>query len=136
MHKYSEIADILGVTRSTVYNRVSKLNFELKGHIKTRNRVKYITDEGLDILRLYNSTVQLDNNLYSNKDSEHLNALIQLKDEQIEYLKKQYEMQTELLQNSQILLKQEQDKFLMLELYNENQKMTWWEKLFKTKKQE
>lgn len=50
-YSVQEVSNILQVTRATVYNRIDKMK-ELNKHVKIKDNVKYIDDEGLELLKV------------------------------------------------------------------------------------
>lgn len=146
-YKISEIVDIIGVSKATVYNKIGSLQDLLRNHINIRKGVKYVDYEGFSIIKdsIGFSKVQytdlkedptkepetIDISIVSNKIEtlENNDKLIESLETQLEYLKsviaekdKQLEVRdtqiigmTKLVENSQVLLRQQQDKILFLE---------------------
>jgi len=119
LYKIAQASEILGVSRSAIYKKLDKYKVELKGCIRTRKGLKYITEEGLDFLKLSTELPPVDNQRDKTVDNlvetEHLKLLIIDKDKQIEQHIKEKENLMELLRNSQVLMKQEQNRILLLE---------------------
>ena len=139
MFKVIEVAEKLKVSKVSIYNKVNQNKDILKQHVKKVKSVTYITDEGLEIIEklfckdnefktlnnddnsLNNDTVKQDNSMveeFKTLYDERINDLkVQIdglnKDK--ENLHQQIDKLTELNKNAQILIKQEQDKVLLLE---------------------
>jgi DNA-binding Lrp family transcriptional regulator len=116
-----ETATKLNISRMTVYKKIDKLT-ELKKHIKIKNGKKYLTDNGIEIIKL-----SLEN--YKEVTPE-LTVILQRqleelkieRDNQVKYLQfqietkdKQLESKDELLKNFQVLLGHEQQAKALLE---------------------
>lgn len=134
----SEIADMLCISKVAVYKKLNKqLKNELTNHIKLVDGVKYITDEGLQVIKDSIDINLVNNQVYENKstddiDKSNLDDLTRLKDLQEDYINslkdqlnllkeqlktkdiqlenkdRQLESKDELLKNFQILLKQQE----------------------------
>lgn len=139
MFKVVEVAEKLKVSKVSVYNKINQNKGLLKPHIKKVKSVTSITNEGFEILeKLFskdNESKDLhdkDNFLNSKAETQDNAMIIEFKEiykERIKDLKVQIEglnkdkenlthqvqEQTELNKNFQILIKQEQDKVLLLE---------------------
>ena len=51
VYTIAEIADIIGVSKATIYNKLNSLKGILRNHIKVRKGVKYLTSEGVNIIK-------------------------------------------------------------------------------------
>ena len=124
----SEISKKLTVSKQCISKKLKTLNEELKPFIIIKNNIKYLNQEGLDII---NNNLNPDNNLndlnnlnnvliesyknqiedLKNKHNEHVNDLNKM----IKHLQTDSNNKNELLKNMQILLKEEQNKTKLLE---------------------
>jgi predicted transcriptional regulator YheO len=144
----SEIAKMLCVSRQTVYNKIDKLN--LQQHIQESDKGKILSEEGLNILKKalgftvstvniqskpVNDSKYMDSYIDTLKSEiEHLRAVIiekdrqsTEKDKQLCEKDKQIESLTRLIENGQILQRQQQDKILLLEDSQTKQKSSFWD---------
>lgn len=91
----SEIAEKIGKSKTSVYNRISKLKVELKPHKKILNGVIYYDEEGFEIIKDsysdVSSTFKGVNKTTIKIESDYLNQLLSEKDKRIEELTKQLE---------------------------------------------
>lgn len=139
MFKVSEVAEKLGVSKVSVYNRVNQNKEMFKPHLKKVKSVTYIDNKGFEMLKKLfskdNSFTTLQDEvktLYNEPETQDFSMYIEFKQvyeerindlkEQVEELKKDKENMinqigqlTELNRNAQILIKQNQDKVLLLE---------------------
>ena len=144
-----EVSEKLNTSKVTVYKKINSVK-ELTEFITVKNNVKYINEEGLEFLRELiskqvnsNEFKEVKNNTDKNTyKSSYENAFNYLQEDYINTLKKQIEekdkqleekdkiirKQMELNENNQILLKQEKERFLMLEEMNQK---SIWQKIFK-----
>ena len=103
--KVSDIAIKLGKSKTSVYNRISKLKIELKPYKKTLNGVVHYDEEGFEIIKNSYSDVSRSfkgvNKPTNNLESNALNLLMLEKDKQIERLEKQLEYQSILLEKKE-----------------------------------
>jgi cellobiose-specific phosphotransferase system component IIB len=150
-----EIANILKITPQTIYNKLNnKAIFkELKQFVKKDGKHKYITIEGVEVLKRHlNIYKKMDNDFDSTRqaetepslDNKHLkasqtkvdNELIDTLKSQIEYLKEHTRQQLEakdkqidtlmrLNENNQSLLMQTQKKVELLEQDTKANKSIW-----------
>lgn len=51
MYRVIEVADILGVSKVTVYKKIELLKPEIMGHIKNEDGVIYINDNGVQLIK-------------------------------------------------------------------------------------
>ena len=139
MYSVKEISEILNVSKVTIYNDLKRFKSELKPYLTTRNKVKYLSQDGLDklsSLKQLNSEVKTDFNQTLNnnietelreriKDSKEevkfLKRQLEISQKQLEISQKQLEDSQRLHEHTQILLKQSQEKNSLLET-QENEK--------------
>lgn len=163
MEKISVIAELLNVSKATIYRKIESL--KLQHNVKVVNGVKYIDKKGLQILKQNKNNIDIvppcENNPFSDKEiivhdkdmlmlkneTEHLKRELQAKEEHISTLKGEtlllhetlkHEQETlrneqeagkdlrKLIENSQVLLKQQQDKILFLENPTVKEKKSIW----------
>jgi predicted DNA-binding protein YlxM (UPF0122 family) len=130
----SEIAEKLNVSKQCIYNKLKILKTELNSHIYIRNGVKYLTKEGYKIIDTslnYDNadTIKNDPNNEFNL-STHKNEIENIKTiyekrivdlkEQISYLQKESLEKNRLLENMQVLLKEQK----LIE--SKTKKKSWW----------
>lgn len=93
MFKVSEIALKVGKSKTSVYNRISKLKTELKPYKKTLNGVVYYDEEGFEIIKNSYDDISRSfkgvNKPTNNLESDLLDRLLLEKDKRIEELTKQ-----------------------------------------------
>jgi transcriptional regulator of acetoin/glycerol metabolism len=120
--RIAEVAKLLGVSRQTIYNKIDKEN--LHHFTKDTDKGKVINAEGITALKgiLFpaNETVNGQSNF--GDDSKYVDTLIDSLKSENTHLKamnieqsKQLDNLTRLLENSQVLLKQHQEKVFLLE---------------------
>lgn len=131
----SEVAKLLGVSRQTIYNKIDKGN--LQRFTKDTDKGKVISAEGIDVLKgiLFpaNETVNGQSNFAN--DSKYVDTLIDSLKSENTHLKtmnfeqsKQIDNLTRLLENSQVLQKQQQDKIFLLEDSQGKEKSSFWDR--------
>jgi Leucine-rich repeat (LRR) protein len=161
-YKISEIVDSIGVSKATVYNKLSSLKDILRNHVKVRKGVRYVDYEGFQIIKnsigfskeqYTDFTTPLTENLIPEvenidniddssklesleindkylesleKQIEYLKSIITEKDKQLETRDLQINDMTKLVENSQVLLKQQQEKILFLESPPVKEKRSFW----------
>lgn len=152
MVKISVIAEMLNISKPTVYRKIEKL--KLQKNVKVINGVRYIDSKGLEILKQKTNNeiiispdekkslsdkenvIHEKESLTVNMEIEHLKRELKAKDEHIATLKNEtillhetlkHEQETlrneqeagkdlrKLIENSQVLLRQQQDKIFLLE---------------------
>lgn len=127
----SEVAKLLNVSRQTVYNKINSQ--DLQPYIHDTDRGKILLEEGFQILKtMLGSTVNLQSKPVN--DSKYIDTLIDSLKSENENLRrivvdqsKQIENLTKLIENSQVLLKHEQEKnALLLESSEEKSKRRIW----------
>lgn len=137
-----ECLDILNISKATLYSRINLNKVSLNQYISMKNGKKYITSEGLELIKCLNnssdyvqtSSDSLENKLMNalkeqieelKKDKERLFAELEIKNKQIED-------QNRMLENNQIIIQQSQQKifFLESEEQKKNNKHTWWKRIF------
>lgn len=136
LYTITEAAKQLQVSRVTVYKKIESIK-DLKSHVKIKNNIKYIDDTGLDIIKLsmannsdskvdteeeIDEAVKQSNETYSEQFTDLQDKYINSLQSQIEYLKNELEVknklisdQARMIENSQVLLRDNQQKILMLE---------------------
>jgi hypothetical protein len=156
-YKISEIVDDIGVSKATIYNKLSSLKDLLRNHIKVRKGIRYVDYEGFRIIK--NSigfskeqytdlkenltlepeyvgsvddsskleTLENSNKLIESLETqlEYLKSVISEKDKQLSASQEQTANLTRLLENSQVLLKQQQEKILFLESPPKEKRSIW-----------
>jgi DNA-directed RNA polymerase specialized sigma subunit len=112
MYKVSEVAKIAGITVSAVYKAIGRLNGK---YMESINGVKHINEDGYKILMEKFAVKKEDKYKSQNNDNIIQSLLNQLeeKDKQISAKDNQIETLMEQARNYQILLKAEQDRFLL-----------------------
>lgn len=151
MFSVSEVAKKLNVARVTIYRNIETP--ELQQYVTVKNNVKYIDSTGLDLLKeklgcntkqecnSNNETTDLLHQLQLlQAETEHLKRELESKDKHIDTLTGETQMLHDMLQheresgkdlrrlieNSQVLLKQQQDKILLLENPEPKEKRAIW----------
>lgn len=112
LYNVNELSTLFKVSKVTVYKKLDTVK-DLKQFIKVKNKVKYLSEEGLEIL-----SRQFSNKEFNTTDSpEDKNNIETLLKSQVEYLQeqlkekdKQLERMQVLLLNNQKLLETRQDK--------------------------
>lgn len=144
--KVVEVAELLGVSRGTIYKKIKKLSPKLDNHVFKQHNTTYIDNTGIDILK-NNISVQDDTKVYTREHETIEKSVVssetdRLKDELIEDLKRQVkrleeevDLKNQQFSNFQVLLKQEQDRSLLLEHQLDEKAETEmhksiWERLF------
>lgn len=135
--KIAEVAELLGVSKKTIYRRVDSLSLIDKGHVKVVGKEKDVDLEGVELIRLSvdsgltkdktkdNFTVDTvttleDHAIESYKSmlkeqKELYERLLLEKDSLIDDLRKDKDRLMQMQENSQVLLGREQEKILLLE---------------------
>lgn len=112
-----EAVQELKISKATFYNRINKYKQDLKNEIYLKDGKKYISVHGLEILKSNSCLNSLDNCLDSENNTKNDETLQKendfLKNQLIEK-DKQIQTLSRLIENSQILLKQEQQAKLLL----------------------
>jgi predicted DNA-binding protein YlxM (UPF0122 family) len=153
MYSISEISKMIGVSRQSIYKKIDKEG--LQEYLIDGEKGKVVTDEGLDVLKgLFSEyldskpdTDNLQEKNSSTTDNLQADYIDSLKSD-IEYLKgvisdereslrdiisdqsQQITSLTRLLENSQVLLKQQQEKILFLESPPVKEKASFWSSIF------
>ena len=163
MYTVSEVAKMLSVSRVTIYRNIETT--ELQQHVTTKNKVKYIDDKGFDLLKekLGCNIMQQENSNIGVTEPSHDLHLLQMLQLEAEHLKRELEAKDKhidtltnetamlqgmlqheqeagkdlrkLIENSQVLLRQQQDKIFLLEsppAPQDNSKKSIWS-IFKRK---
>lgn len=137
MYKVSEIAEKLNVTRQGVYYWIKKLDKELKPHLYKRDGATVVDDEGLELLKekmeskedfTGDSTEEENNSGNASANGELLDYIETLKN-QLNRKDEQIDKLTDLVQNSQVLIRENQQRIEQLEGEVKEQKESWWERL-------
>lgn len=167
LYTVTEISELLGFSKVTIYNKIKSLKLELKPYIKHKKGVLHIDDKGLLILKedlglkdiksalnddgtLNDENIDSNNNLEDFKDINYLiktiNETVKTGQEnyinsllnQIEILKSELDKKDDqlnntlrLLENSQVLIKQDKEKILMLESKEQKEKRGIFSNIFK-----
>lgn len=149
MYTVADVARIIGVTRQAVYRKMDKE--ELHPYLKDSAKGKMVTEKGFTILKgmfsdyleskqAPDTEQQKNSNRTDNLQSDYIASLKaeienlkQINAVQAEHLKQitidnsqQMNSLTQLLQNSQVLLKQQQDKIFLLENPGDKEKFSLW----------
>jgi len=140
----AEIADKCGVSRVAIYKRINDtMKEELKPFVVKKENVTHLLPEGVELIEqsfankqdIKGENESTDSDTSVSSDSkEILERLNRLESEYIDTLKQelkrkneQLEKKDELLQNFQVIVRQNQER--IAELEGEVQKQSWWEKL-------
>ncbi|EKD94253.1 MAG: hypothetical protein ACD_26C00150G0005 [uncultured bacterium] len=148
LYSVLEASKLLNVTRKTIYDKINVLK-EIKTEVKTKNNIKYLTEQGISLIRLSltkqndytESNENLNDNLcdsYIKSDSpsytdihnliETLKNELIVKNKQIESLTDALSHSQKLNENNQVLLQQSHQKVFLLEQKKEEK--PWWKKIF------
>jgi len=127
-YSINEALEILDISKATLYHRMDKHKQKLEGRMFTKKGKRYISIEGLEFLKICESLDSTDNNLNSLDGKENYNVdVFEVLKAEIEFLKSQIiekdnQIQTlsKLVENSQVLLKNEQQTRLLLTDSKEN----------------
>jgi predicted nucleic acid-binding protein len=134
----SEIAEKIGKSKTSVYNRINKLKVELKPYQKTLNGVIYYDEEGFEIIKNSYENVSSSfkgvNKPTNNLESDLLDCLLSEKDKRIEELKKQLEDKDKALtkaldladRTQHLLAMEKKEKQMLLELPQEPVRKSIW----------
>lgn len=145
MYKVIEVANSLGVSKVTIYNKINHLKQEIKPHVYKKKGITYVDDTGVELIRKALGVNQGVNHLeievnskevVSNENEDKSSVVKELTHKidslqdgyinsltgQINHLKKELEIKNEqlntkdeLIRNFQILLKEDKDRILLLE---------------------
>lgn len=137
LYTVAEVSEQLGVSKQTIYTKLNTFKKDLKPYIRIQNNTRYIESEGIEIIKNSIQANQFNSsNLKYDESEDELEELRVLKNEyfqdlkqQIEYLKVELEKRdrqleskdkqiislNDLVRNSQVLLKQEQEKKLLMQ---------------------
>lgn len=133
MKKVSEVAELLGVTRQTVYNHIKKLDKDIKEYVYSNEGAKIIDNkgflmikasiEGKDDLKFYlkeNSKKEQD--YHSDREKETLKELKDTLKEEIKRLEKELEVKNEQikrlngqLESFHMMIRSKEEKIYQLE---------------------
>jgi hypothetical protein len=130
LYSVKEVSEVLNLSLVSVYKKFKKP--EIKPYIVKKEGIKYISEEGLEILKGLkdNSENTGQSKQHNNADDGILNDYINHLKEQLKQKDTQIQQLIELNKNNQILLKQEKDKVLLLE----EKKKPFWSRLFNKEK--
>jgi len=144
MYSISEVSKIIGVSRQSIYKKVNKEG--LQEYLVNGEKGKVITEKGLSVLKKlfseYLDSKPEDDNLQQkncsptdNLQGEFTTDYIASLKAEIHHLKgiisdqsQQTTSLTRLLENSQVLLKQQQDKIFLLEDSQGKEKTSFWDR--------
>ncbi|EKD99357.1 MAG: hypothetical protein ACD_22C00284G0007 [uncultured bacterium] len=156
MYSVSEVAKMLNVSRVTIYRNIE--TEELQRYVTVKNKVKYIDLTGIDLLKEKlgcntkqecNSNIETTDVLHQlhklqmlQTETEHLKRELESKERHIDTLTNettmlhsmlQHEQEAgkdlrKLIENSQVLQKQQQEKILMLEDSHTKEKSSFWDR--------
>ena len=154
MLKVAEVAELLGVSKVTVYNKLKLHSKELKPYLSKLKGVIHIDNEGLEVIRdslnlqgeVKTEDIKADRETtYSPDNTEALNEILRVKNERLKDLKEHIKHlesqaqekdnlisdQSRQLEQFQILLLNEKEKTKLLETEQEKQPAgpTMWERL-------
>jgi hypothetical protein len=145
------VSKILQVTRATIYNRIEKMK-DLNKHVKLKDNVKYIDEEGVSLLRVSmnkqercQSELKPEEIIIENVDNskvvgdyttiqkliETLEKQLEIKDRQLEAKDEQIKALTETIGNNSKFQMMLENKNLMLEqkdrsIHPEQRRKPWW----------
>jgi predicted oxidoreductase (fatty acid repression mutant protein) len=144
MFTIKQAAEKLKVSRQSIYNKIDSQ--QMKAFVINGQKGKLIKEEGLEVLaNLINSPSDSKKDSTSDsKQEESLTSVLQVKDDYIRSLKEQLsdykeqlskkdeqiETLSRLTENTQILLKVEQEKLLALENQDQKRKRSFLNRLF------
>lgn len=154
MLKVAEVAELLGVSKVSIYNKLKLYSKELKPHLSKLKGVLHIDSEGLEIIRdSFNLQGEVKTEdlgpgrevTHKIGNAETLNEILKIKDERLKDLKEHIKHledqiqgkdnlisdQSRQLEQFQILLLNEKEKTKLLETEKEKQPAgpTMWERL-------
>lgn len=140
MKKVSEVAELLGVTRQTVYNHIDKIDKQINSHIYIKEGVKVIDEQGIELIKSSIDgkdifTEEFTEDLQQQDDpqndnvkealQDHINSLkseidrleneLQEKNKQLDKKDQLLDNKDQLMQNFQIMLQKKEDKIYQLE---------------------
>lgn len=156
MYRIVEVAEMFKVSKVTVYNYLKEYSKEFKPHLHKIKSITHIDNTGIELLKEYMSlkgdfkevnTKEQKENINNTPNSEYIELLREFKDfkqtyvkdlkEQIKTLKgeievknNQLENKDKLLENMQVLIKQQQEKTLLIEEQKEDKKSIF-QRIFK-----
>ncbi|MGO1469962.1 MAG: hypothetical protein ACTHW2_08065 [Tissierella sp.] len=156
MYRVVEVAELLKVSKVTIYNYLKEYSKELKPHLHKVKSITHIDNTGIELLKEYMTlkgdfkeinTNEIKDNINNTPNTEYIELLNEFKEfkqtyvkdlkEQIETLKgeievknNQLENKDKLIENMQVLLKQQQEKTLLLEEQKEDKKSIF-QRIFK-----
>lgn len=148
LYSVQEASKLLNISRVTIYNKIDKVK-DLHAHIKVKNNTKFITPEGIELIRqsiidnnqskAFASEQTINQEIPEQKQdtSRVVNGSKPLQDDVIKLLKEQIldlqkdkenlhnrlEQQMNQHQNTQVLLRQAQDQVFLLESGNDKKEV-------------
>lgn len=90
MLKVIEVANLLGVSKVTIYKKMEKFKKELKPHLHKKRNITFVDDDGVEIIRqsLIENNVIFEKNDIENQVRELEEELLRTKD-QLEWMNNQ-----------------------------------------------
>lgn len=135
--KIAEVADLLSVSKKTIYRKIDTLTLMSKGHVKIKGKTKDVDLEGVELIRLSlvkghdkdmaNKIVTVERvtklEEYAIESYKQLlkeqkglyDKMLAEKEQLIDDLRKDKNRLMQMQENSQVLLVREQERVLMLE---------------------
>jgi lipopolysaccharide biosynthesis regulator YciM len=88
--KVIEVANLLGVSKVTIYKKMEKFKKELKPHLHKKRNITYVDDDGVEIIRqsLIENNVIFEKTDIENQVKE-LSAQLEKKEEQLNWINNQ-----------------------------------------------
>lgn len=141
MYTIAEIAEVLNVSKVTVYNKLKQLEDKVNLDLTVKEGVKYLNENGFNLIKeslkekpiLKKETQIIDMSIVLGLKDENINLLkMQIDDlkSQLHEKDKQLEVKDRLIENMQFLLKDSQKNILLLQ----SEKKGFWAKIFNKKK--
>ena len=147
MKKVSEVAELLGVTRQTVYNHIDKIDKEINSYIYIKEGVKVIDKKGIELIKAsidgkdiftkeFTEDLQKQDDIQNDNVKEalqdHIDSLkseIERLEKELKEKNKQLDNKDQLMQNFQVMLQNKEDKIYQLEGEVEEQKQSILDKI-------
>lgn len=119
MYRVIEVARMLGVSKVTVYKKISKNKKSLKNHVHTRSNITYIDDAGVEIIKNTIDPVSGGQD-YSDLEirqmvMDDLSNTIVLLNQQVEIKKKQIQKRDDIIEHYKSTLKSIRGRIQYLE---------------------
>lgn len=127
LYTVSQVAEIFKTSNVTMYKKIKKLEKELENEQIKNGRTTYLTEKAIEIIREntfmdFNNEDEEDPGAEDPKEIKEDDRLINRLENEVEYLRglikerdEQIKESNRLLENFQVLLKNEQEKTLMIE---------------------